>query len=727
MTQPIYAPNYYTGNGSTDTYSFNFFIPNSSRLAVYETDADGVETLLTFGIDYSVDFVEGTSGLGSITLTAGNLTSGYTLAIHRNEELTQDTQIGNLGPYFQRALEDALDKLTRIAQQLEIQVQKSLRLPATIDEADFSVELPADMTISPGAGLIVNATGDGITTGIPAGTSLDAVSDTDTIDLTFAANTLSADLNPESVGDSFIDPGDPITRAKIATGSANRLVVNGSGGALEDAAAITASKALVSDANGIPTHSAVTATELGYLSGASGTIQTAIDAKMPKSGGTFTGAVTLAADPVSGLQPATKQYADSLLADPDLHLVEDVRAATFTNGTFATAFANGQSAGGVTLATNDRLLLGGQTAEEENGLYIVQSSGAPVRSTDADDWDSKLVGLYVGVTEGTFAGTSWKTDIVAGGTLDTDPINFFYYPIGQPAQAGDGLSRSDNTLSVVADGSTVSVGGSGVKVADGGVTDTQLAGGHSLSKLATLTANKLLVSSAGGVISASSVTSTEAGHLSGVTSAVQTQLDAKIASTILTTNGDILARIGGVVTRLPIGSNGEVLGVSGGALAYGAPSAVGTVSVTVLRGSTTAGSEALTMNAWTPFTLSAVAFSSGSPFTRSTNDLTPAVTGKYYAELEIEDLSISGTGPAAIFRIRNTTTGATVGTFKYLGGSGGRYFGIAEFQVSNISHVHQIQYYINGGGGSPSATMSNTALGGETGPRWSSRLTRQGS
>lgn len=49
-----------------------------------------------------------------------------------------------------------------------------------------------------------------------------------------------------------------------------------------------------------------------------------------------------------------------------------------------------------------------------------------------------------------------------------------------------------------------------------------------LSKLAALTINKALTSNASGVITVSSVTSTELGYVSGVTSAVQTQLDNKL-------------------------------------------------------------------------------------------------------------------------------------------------------------------------------------------------------
>lgn len=50
------------------------------------------------------------------------------------------------------------------------------------------------------------------------------------------------------------------------------------------------------------------------------------------------------------------------------------------------------------------------------------------------------------------------------------------------------------------------------------------------SKMATLTASKALTSNASGVVSASSVTSTELGYVSGVTSAIQTQLNNKAST-----------------------------------------------------------------------------------------------------------------------------------------------------------------------------------------------------
>lgn len=58
----------------------------------------------------------------------------------------------------------------------------------------------------------------------------------------------------------------------------NNRVIKSASGAIVEAAAITASRALVSDADGIPTHSAVTSTELGYVSGATSSIQAQINA-----------------------------------------------------------------------------------------------------------------------------------------------------------------------------------------------------------------------------------------------------------------------------------------------------------------------------------------------------------------------------------------------------------------------------------------------------------------
>jgi hypothetical protein len=67
-----------------------------------------------------------------------------------------------------------------------------------------------------------------------------------------------------------------------------------------------------------------------------------------------------------------------------------------------------------------------------------------------------------------------------------------------------------------------------------------------ISKLATLTASRALETSAGGLISASTVTSTELGYVSGVTSSIQTQLNGKLPLTGGTLTGALT--VGGSLT-----------------------------------------------------------------------------------------------------------------------------------------------------------------------------------
>lgn len=59
----------------------------------------------------------------------------------------------------------------------------------------------------------------------------------------------------------------------------NNRVIKSAGGAIVEAAAITANRALASDSNGIPVHTAVTDTELGYVSGVTSAIQTQFTGK----------------------------------------------------------------------------------------------------------------------------------------------------------------------------------------------------------------------------------------------------------------------------------------------------------------------------------------------------------------------------------------------------------------------------------------------------------------
>jgi hypothetical protein len=76
----------------------------------------------------------------------------------------------------------------------------------------------------------------------------------------------------------------------------------------------------------------------------------------------------------------------------------------------------------------------------------------------------------------------------------------------------------------------------------------------------------------------STVSATELGYVDGVTSAIQTQLDAKTAKSTLTTTGDIYYASGAnTPARLGIGSTGNVLTVASGIPSWAAPAGGGKV------------------------------------------------------------------------------------------------------------------------------------------------------
>jgi microcystin-dependent protein len=129
-----------------------------------------------------------------------------------------------------------------------------------------------------------------------------------------ASGLLAAAMIPDFAASKITSGVLPIARGGTNSGTTlnNNRVMISSGGAIVENAAITASRALASDANGLPVASSVTSTELGYVSGVTSSIQTQLNSKQAslgytpvnKAGDTMTGALTL---PSNGLNVGTTQ------------------------------------------------------------------------------------------------------------------------------------------------------------------------------------------------------------------------------------------------------------------------------------------------------------------------------------------------------------------------------------------------------------------------------------
>jgi hypothetical protein len=137
------------------------------------------------------------------------------------------------------------------------------------------------------------------------------------------------------------------------------------------------------------------------------------------------------------LKPPTENGTVAIFADIEKRSAKNaVRAATTANGTLATAFANGQTIDGVTLATGDRILIKNQTTATENGIYTVNASGA--RATDFDSTADVANGAYLTVIAGTtLASTFWFLTNTSAITFGTTNVTF-----GQLTAGGGGGGSS---------------------------------------------------------------------------------------------------------------------------------------------------------------------------------------------------------------------------------------------------------------------------------------------
>ena len=156
----------------------------------------------------------------------------------------------------------------------------------------------------------------------------------------------------------------------------------------------------------------------------------------------------VATTPSNSNDAASKAYVDSTASGLDVK--NSVRAATTGNGTLASAYANGQTVDGVSLATGDRILLKDQTDASENGIYTVNASGAPTRATDFDSDAEVTSGAFAFIEEGTVnADNGFVLSTNGAITVGTTNLAFTQFSGGGAITAGSGLTKSGNTINAI--------------------------------------------------------------------------------------------------------------------------------------------------------------------------------------------------------------------------------------------------------------------------------------
>lgn len=139
----------YTGNGSASEFDYNFKILDRTHLRVVVCNLDGEETVLDLDDDYEVDGVGDLLG-GTVTLVANGadyldagtneLKSGFLLSVLRGIPLLQEQDIRNQRDFYPETHEDLFDRMVMVEQQLQDQIDRSVKTPET--ESGLDMALP---------------------------------------------------------------------------------------------------------------------------------------------------------------------------------------------------------------------------------------------------------------------------------------------------------------------------------------------------------------------------------------------------------------------------------------------------------------------------------------------------------------------------------------------------------------------------------------------------------
>lgn len=187
------------------------------------------------------------------------------------------------------------------------------------------------------------------------------------------------------------------------------------------------------------------------------------------------------ADPTAPEHAATKAYVDA--ARSGLDVKQSVRAATTAPINLATDLEDGDTLDTtVTLATGDRVLVKNQSTASENGIYVVQASGAAVRATDFDGAGEVSGGAFTFVEEGTVnADSGWVVTSNGALTVGTSPIAWAQFSGAGQITAGAGLTKTGNTVDAVGTNDRITVNADSIDIA------STYVGQSSITTLGTIT------------------------------------------------------------------------------------------------------------------------------------------------------------------------------------------------------------------------------------------------
>lgn len=135
----------YSGNSATTVFAYPFHIGASTEIKCIYTDLSNVETVLVLDTDYTVSGVDNENG-GNVTLIGSYAVTppvnGTLITLKRVITLTQEVDYEENTKFPADTNEKALDKLTKISQQLDEKISRSLLLAESTTVSDLTFPEP---------------------------------------------------------------------------------------------------------------------------------------------------------------------------------------------------------------------------------------------------------------------------------------------------------------------------------------------------------------------------------------------------------------------------------------------------------------------------------------------------------------------------------------------------------------------------------------------------------
>lgn len=424
----------FIGNGSTTAFPFSFKVFAASDLVVTRANTSDVESTLTVGTDYTVSLNanQNTNPGGTVTLTSA-LATNFKLVLTSAVPNLQPVDITNNGGFYPKVINDALDRVTILAQQIALDASRGIKVPLTssltgeeLTEQLFDARDEAEAAASAAASSQTAAAGSATGAAGSASTATTKASEASTSATSAASSATAASGSATAAAGSAVTAGNSATTATTKAGEAASSATGAAGSAstATTQAGVATTKAgeattAAAAAAGSQTAAASSASSAGTSATNSANSATSASNSATSAAGSATTAQNWAIKtdgPVSGSEYSAKYWANEAATAVAAGVIDDSVVSTvktWSSEKLVDALKNGAH-------VTDFGAVGDGTTEDTTAIQAAINSGA------------KLIVFPAGFTFVTDQVTSAGTDTTfyaVGSTIKLKANSTIYRPL----------------------------------------------------------------------------------------------------------------------------------------------------------------------------------------------------------------------------------------------------------------------------------------------------------